>query len=77
MVAYGDHICGEQGEESEGDDDVNGGVEVEIYKTDDAGADGGEVDGVVGNVTFIIHLKPTVSPLSPAPAIADSRGRST
>lgn len=68
-AANGNHVSGEQGEESEGDDDVEGGGGAEVDEADDAGADRGEINGVVGNIALVVHLKPTVSPLLHALAI--------
>ena len=56
-AADGDHVCGEESEQDQGDDDVEGGGGAEIDEADDAGADGGEVDGVVGDVALVVHLR--------------------
>ncbi len=69
-AADGDHVSGKQGEEGEGNDDVEGGSGAEVDKADDAGADGGEVDGVVGNVALVVHLKSSISPLLHALAMS-------
>ena len=62
-AADGDHVRGEQGEEGKGNDDVEGGGGAEVYEADDAGADGGEIDRVVGHIALVVHLKSTVNPL--------------
>ncbi len=53
-AADGDHVCGEEGEQSEGDDEVKGGGGAEVDEADDAGGDGGEVDGVFGDVAGVV-----------------------
>lgn len=54
-AADGDHVGREQGQESDGDGDVEGGGGSEVDEADDAGANGGEVDGVVGHVALVVH----------------------
>ena len=56
-AADGDHVGGEEGEEGEGDDDVEGEGGAEVDEAEDAGADGGEVDRVEGDVVFAVHLE--------------------
>ncbi len=69
-AADGHHVSGKQGEKGEGNDDVEGGGGAEVYEADDAGADRGEVDGVVGNVALVVHLKFSISPLLHALAMS-------
>ena len=66
-AADGDHVGGEQGEESQGDDDVEGGGRSEIYEADDTGAYRGDIDGIFGDVTLVIHLYDSFSLRFPAP----------
>lgn len=60
-AADGDHVGQEQGKDGERDDDAEGGGGAKINEVDYAGADKGEIDDVVGDVTLVVHLKPTVN----------------
>lgn len=61
-AADGDHVGREQGEEKERHDDIESGSGSKVDEADDAGENRGEIDGVVGYVALVIHLKTIISP---------------
>ena len=50
------HVGRHEGEQGEGDDDVEGEGGAEVDETEDCGTDGGKVHGVEGDFVFEVHL---------------------
>ena len=55
-AANGDHVGGEEGKESKRNNDVEGEGGAEVDEAQDASDDGCKADGVVGDLTFVVHL---------------------
>lgn len=51
------HVSRKKGEEGEGDNDVESEGGTEIYETEENGEDGGQINGIRGDVEFVVHLK--------------------
>ena len=56
-TADGDYVGREKGEEGKGEDNVEGKRGTEVDETEDTGCDGRQVHCIIGDVTFVIHLR--------------------
>lgn len=64
-AADGDEVGAEEGDEVEGDDDVEGDGAAELDQAEDEGEEGGGEDGVEGDVLVVVDLGTEIGSITP------------